>query len=69
MAHIILYTTHCPLCNALKQMLDTKKLSYDICDDRKKMIELGFRSAPTLQVEGSAMDFKDAVNWLNGSNK
>ena len=62
---ITLYTTGCPMCKVLKSKLDSSGLDYDVIDDLDKMIELGFQSAPILDVDGTIMTFQEAVKWVN----
>ena len=65
MEHIILYTTHCPKCNILKAKLDEKNISYKEDDDLAHMLSLGVTTVPVLSVNGSFMEFKAAVDWVN----
>ena len=65
MKHIILYTTHCPKCNVLKAKLDAKNISYTEIDDTTQMLSLGVTVVPVLSVDGSFMEFKAAVDWVN----
>lgn len=60
----ILYTTHCPLCKALRATLDKKQIEYEVCEDVDLMVEKGFRRAPMLEVDGKAMGIKEAMKWL-----
>ena len=65
MDNITLYTTHCPKCKILQDKLDNKNIQYSICEDRKKMISLGFMSAPMLQVNNEILNFGAAIKWVN----
>lgn len=62
---IILYSTHCPQCKALEMKLNKKKIEYAVCDDQEKMKELGFSSAPILDVDGTTYNFANAIKWVN----
>lgn len=62
---IILYSTHCPQCKALEMKLNKKNIEYTICDDQSKMEELGFKSAPILDVDGALYNFSNAIKWVN----
>lgn len=62
---ITLYSTHCPQCKALEMKLNKKKIEYVICDDENKMKELGFTSAPMLDVDGTTYTFANAIKWVN----
>lgn len=63
---IVLYTTNCPKCKILKEKLDAKQIQYEICDDVDKMLDKGFMQAPMLEVDGTSMNFAEAVKWLKG---
>lgn len=62
---VILYSTGCPKCQVLKSKLDSKNISYEVFDDKDKMIDKGFTNVPILEVDGEIMDFKKAVEWIN----
>lgn len=64
MGKIILYEHGCPNCKRLKSMLDKKSIQYEDVTDQKLMIEMGFKSAPKLEVDGVIMDFMDAKKWV-----
>lgn len=64
MNNIILYTTHCPLCKALKAKLDQKHIQYSVCEDIDIMIEKGFKRAPMLEVDENIYSYKEALVWL-----
>lgn len=64
--NITLYSTGCPQCNVLKAKLDEKGIKYDTVTDEQVMLDKGFMSAPLLDVDGSIMTFKDAVDWVRG---
>ena len=62
---IIVYTKNgCPLCSALKNMLDSKKIEYTQNTNIDEMIALGFTSLPRLSVNGQIMTYKEAIEWL-----
>lgn len=61
---IILYTTHCPMCKALRTRLDQKKIEYEVCEDVDLMVEKGFKRAPILEVDGNTLSYKEAILWL-----
>lgn len=62
---IMLYTTHCPKCKVLAKKLDKKKVKYEVCDNMKDIIALGFTSAPILVVDEKEMLFEEAVKWVD----
>ena len=64
---MILYTIDCPKCKVLEAKLNQKGISYEICKDKNKMIELGIKSAPVLEINGQLYKFKEAVDFINRS--
>ena len=63
---IVVYSTGCPQCKALEMKLSKKNIDFIICEDKEKMVALGMKSAPALQVEDSPlMSFSEAINWVN----
>lgn len=60
---IVLYTTGCPQCKVLKQMLDKAGVTYGNCSDIDVMMELGISSVPMLKVDGEMMNFQKAMQW------
>lgn len=65
MEEVILYTTNCPICNRLKQMLETKKIQYTTCSDEEKMLSLGIEVLPVLSVNGTLLQAKAAMDYIN----
>ena len=63
---IILYSTHCPKCKVIETKLKQAGLQYTEIDDVEKMLSLGIRMAPMLEVNGKLMDFSDANRFLKG---
>ena len=68
---IVLYSTHCPRCSALKMLLEKNKIPYEekFIDPHKPeeiqvMLDMGLVSAPGLAVGGKIMDFSHAVQWI-----
>ena len=66
MGNIVLYSTNCPKCNVLMKKLQQSGIDFDLVEDADVMIQKGFMSAPILEVDGNAMDFMSAINWVNG---
>lgn len=60
----ILYTTHCPKCNVLKEKLDAANIDYCEVDDVEKIAAQGIDAVPVLQVNDIKMSFSTAVEWL-----
>ena len=63
MNKVILYTTHCPMCKALKMRLDKNNIEYEVCDDVDLMLSKGFSRAPILEVNGEILSLKEAMQW------
>lgn len=66
MEKIILYSTGCPRCKVLESKLNTKGVVYDIVSDIEEIEKTGFTEIPLLKHGDSIMDFRTAVNWVNG---
>ena len=63
---VVLYTTHCPKCKVLALKLKQKSIDFNEEEDVDKMLALGLKNAPALQVDdGDMMDFDAAVKWVN----
>jgi len=66
---IILYSTNCPKCNILEKKLSSANIDFSIETDVEIMQSKGFMSAPMLEVDGKALDFKKAVDWINNKQE
>lgn len=64
MGTVILYSTHCPRCKVLELKLKQKNIDYEENNSVEEMTAKGFKEAPKLEVDGVAMDFKQAVDWI-----
>lgn len=62
---ITLYSTHCPKCRILERKLQEKHIVYDEVNDVQVMVEKGMTEAPMLQIDGVALNFSEAIAWLN----
>ena len=62
---VILYSTNCPKCKVLEKKLEQKNIKFELITDQNVMIEKGFMSAPTLEVNGNIMNFAEANEWVN----
>ena len=49
MSNIILYSTGCPACMAVENMLKSKSIPYIKTDNVEELIERGFTRVPVLQ--------------------
>lgn len=62
---VILYSNGCPRCKVLKQKLDAKSISYIEEGSLDKMIAIGIKQVPMLDVGGNLLDFGKANDWVN----
>lgn len=63
--NVTLFTTDCPQCNFLEAVLKKKNVPFTVVKGADEILKRGFNSAPILEVDGTLMSFKDAVNWIN----
>lgn len=64
MEEVIVYSTGCPQCEALEQMLNSHQIKYTVCSDREKMLSMGLIHVPVLEANGTLMNFKEAITWI-----
>ena len=64
MGQVILWSTPCPRCKVLEVKLKQKNIVYEENNDVDQMKAKGFLEAPKLEVDGTVMDFKEAVKWI-----
>lgn len=62
---IILYTIGCPRCMQLEKMLDKQNITYQVVEDKATMLEKNFAQLPILEVDGTIMEYTEAVAWLD----
>lgn len=58
------YTTHCPLCTALKRKLDEKFIKYEEITDTNIMRNLDITSVPVLEIDGNLYSYPKALKWI-----
>ena len=68
METITLYSTGCPQCSTLKRKLDAAGIQYEVVSDQQVMMDLGFKTAPMLQVNDTYLNFSEAIKWLKERN-
>ncbi len=61
---IILYSTHCLLCEILEEKLQVKNIKYTEVNDVALMLNKGIKNVPVLEVNGEMMDFLTACEWV-----
>lgn len=66
---IVLYSNHCPCCDALKARLDKSGIDYVVNSDTDAMLAQGITHLPMLSVDGNMMNYPAALAWLNERNK
>lgn len=62
--NIIVYTTGCPRCKILEKTLAAAEIDYITVSDVEAIVKKGFETVPQMEVDGDAMDFKAAMNWI-----
>lgn len=60
----VLYSTHCPKCNVLKEKLDAANIKYCEVDNVDEIAAKGIDAVPVLQVDNIMMSFTTAVEWI-----
>jgi glutaredoxin len=61
---VVLYSTGCPKCNILKKKLSERNIEFLENNDKNEMIKLNFVNVPILEVDGTRMEFKEAIEWV-----
>ena len=64
MRKVVFYSTHCPQCKVLEQMLQRKNVQYEECNDTEEMDRLGIRAVPQLGVDDKILNFQEAMQWV-----
>lgn len=62
--NIILYSTKCPKCKILESRLKQNSIDFVENNNVDLMISKGFTTAPVLEVDGVAYNYKEAVEWI-----
>lgn len=64
---IVLYTTHCPRCNILKQKLKDKNIKFIEETNVDLMMSKGMKTVPYLEIEkDKILNFEDSLKWVEG---
>ena len=67
---IKLYTSvGCGKCEILKKKLQEAGIDFVESSEMEKLISLGFKSLPVLEVEDQFMNFVDANSWINARSR
>ena len=60
-----LYSTHCPQCIMLENLLKSKKVDFELVNTTEEEVKaMGFNSVPVLEVDGKFFTFTDAKDWV-----
>ena len=65
---VILYTTHCPQCIVLSNILKDNNIEYKEVTDVEIMRKKGFVSVPRVEVDGKIMTMKETMDWIKEIN-
>lgn len=65
---IILYSTDCPRCKLVKQMLDVHNIPYTEIVNKQVILDKDFDSVPMMDVDGKIMDYSGILTWLEQNN-
>lgn len=66
---VIIYTTDCPQCKVLESLLKRNNIEFEKCEDVDKMLSMGMLSAPNLEVDGTIINYQQALKWVNEVSK
>ena len=66
---LTLYTTHCPQCTVLENMLKSKGFEYKVVDDMQEIRKLKIMSVPVLFRDGEKLTYQRAYQWLTEEAK
>lgn len=61
---MILYSTGCPNCSALKLLLKKYKLQFTEENSVDEMARLGIMEVPMLRVDEKLLNFNEAKKWI-----
>lgn len=64
--NFILYSTGCPKCNVLIKKLNEKNIHFTSINDISIMQDMGIDVVPQLSVNGKLLNYRDAVEFING---
>ena len=69
MEEIVIYSTNCPRCRTLAQMLDHYHIPYVVNSDTDAMIKLGIETVPVLCVDNHFFEYDQAILWVTSHGK
>ena len=60
----------CGQCKVLKKKLENKNISFTVVEDIEKMLELGIRGVPVLQLDdGTKLTQINAIKWIDAQEE
>ena len=62
--NIILYSNGCPMCKTLERKLNSKGIEYTKFSNVEKMLAMGIKNVPVLEVDGTRLTFEKALTWI-----
>lgn len=62
---ITLYSTGCPRCLEMKELLDRAHITYTLVSNAEDILGAGIGRVPVLDVDGELMESKEAKRWIN----
>lgn len=65
----ILFSTGCPRCLELKDLLEKANIEYTLVSDVETILNAGIDKVPVLQVNDTKMEIKKAKEWINLQNE
>lgn len=57
----ILYSTHCPCCEALEERLRQAEIKYIVVSNTDQILALGIAHVPVLEIDGRQMNYPAAI--------
>ena len=64
----VLYTIHCPKCNAIEAILKKKEIPFTIVDDKEKVLEVadfeGIKDMPFACIDNKYYNCKELQAWI-----
>ena len=60
---VTFYSTGCPRCKVLKKKLEEVGVAFTENNSIDDMLSLGFMQAPVLTVDGTTMNYTEAMEW------
>ena len=66
---IVFYTSHCPKCKVLKQLMDKKQIEYIEVDDANNYMPIAednnIMSMPFAKIDGVVINNRELIKYIN----